>query len=423
MMNNQNWYGDQNRSSADNTKKRGRSVTLSTLIVCMLLTALLGGAVGSVISLGGQSSVQLGYTQPTPEVTSNEASEPVSAGANTTTPPKTNVSTPTFVQGEGYTRAQIVEMVAPSIVGIDVEGVVSWYGQSAITTGSGSGIIVSSDGYIITNDHVVAGSDKIKVYLYDDTEYDAVLVATDSRTDLAVIKIEASGLQPVVMGDSDTLVVGEDVVAIGNPLGELRGTATSGMVSALSRTVTIEGQEMTLLQTDAAINPGNSGGGLFNARGELIGIINAKVASDQTEGLGFAIPVNSAKDVISDLMDLGYVSGRAYLGVYTKDVATTQNGGKNSYGLDGFFGFSFGNNATVETHVRVERVVEGSAAQASGILAGDLIVAVGETKISTQSELSKSIGEYLAGDTATITVQRDGEEKILNVTFGELIPE
>ena len=418
-MDNQYWYEEQKQqhfSDADK-KQRGKRVSVTTLIVCMLITGLLGGALGGQIVKTGDAGL---YAQATPAPAavnqtagiSEEDSKPVSS-----------LSTQAAVDGT-YTKAQIVQLAAPSIVGIDVEGTqTDWYGRSEATMGSGSGIIISADGYIITNNHVIQGANGIKVYLSDDTEYDATLVGSDQKTDLAVIKIEAANLTPVTMGDSDALVVGEDVVAIGNPLGELRGTATSGMVSALSRTITIENQEMTLLQTDAAINPGNSGGGLFNARGQLIGIINAKVASSATEGLGFAIPVNDAKAVISDLIDLGYVSGRAYLGVYTQNVAIQPEAadGRDGGGLFGIFEFGSGQN--VATRVQVAEIVKGSAAESAGIQAGDLIVTVDGKEISTGSELASAISEYKAGDTATIEIQRGNEELSLTVTFGEYVPE
>ena len=423
MMDHQYWYEEQKQqhfSDADR-KQRGRRVSVPTLVVCMLMTALLGGAVGGYAVQGGQNlTQQYALTTPAPAAT-DAAGQAAATGEDSKA---ANSFATQVASGGTYTKAQIVQLAAPSIVGIDVEGTQTGrYGRSEATMGSGSGIIISADGYIITNNHVISGAQKIKVYLADDTEYDAALIGSDQKTDLAVIKIEASNLTPVVMGDSDALVVGEDVVAIGNPLGELRGTATSGMVSALSRTITIENQEMTLLQTDAAINPGNSGGGLFNAQGRLIGIINAKVASSSTEGLGFAIPVNDAKNVISDLIDLGYVSGRAYLGVYTQNVAI-QPDTSNGRGAGDLFGiFEFGSGQTVQTRVQVAQIVAGSAAEKAGIEAGDLVLAVNDTEISTGTELAAAISEYKAGDTATIRVQRDTEEISLMVTFGEYIPE
>lgn len=420
MMEN-NWY-DQARvehfSNAD--KPRKRTFSLATLVVCMLVTAMVGGAFGSIIAIGGRGaqSANTGLpaaTQP------QETPKPSAAEQK----PDVNVAyAPALNANNTYTKAQIVEMTAHSIVGIDIQADLgrNYYGQDTIATGSGSGVIISADGYIATNNHVVEGAQTIKVYLWDDTEYEAKLVATDAKTDIAVIKVEASNLQPVIMGDSDALVVGEDVIAIGNPLGELRGTATSGMVSALSRTIYIQGQNLTLLQTDAAINPGNSGGGLFNAKAQLIGIVNAKVASEMTEGLGFAIPVNSVKQVTKDLIDLGYVSGRAYLGVYPTEVfINTGNGdGRGGLNIDGFFGYFNGRGA--QTRVRVNDVVPGGAADKAGIKAGDILLKVGDTEIRSSSDLSAAIGEYKVGDVAMIRVQREEKEEDISVTFGEYVP-
>jgi serine protease Do len=289
-----------------------------------------------------------------------------------------------------------------------------------VQSGSGSGIILTSDGYIITCRHVVNGAETIKVILNDDTEYEATLIGSDSRSDLAVIKINATGLTPATLGDSDMLTVGEDVIAIGNPLGELRGTATSGIISALSREVTVENTDMTLIQTDAAISPGNSGGGLFNASGSLIGIVNAKASSSNSEGLGFAIPVSSVKTIISNLIDHGYVLGRAYLGVYTQDVtlSTGSSDGSNRNG-NGLFGNFFG---SAISSVQIAQVVTGSAADAAGLKAGDLILKIDDMDITSNTVLAAAISAYNAGDTVTLTIQRDGSQLTLNVTFGEYKP-
>lgn len=406
------WYEDQKQQHLGGSGGRaaGRKVSFAALIISMLITAFLGGLAGGYYMRALNAQIQ---PEPTPQ-----AIQPNSAPAAAIPDTHPAVGGKFGKEDIGaYTKTEVVQIAAPSIVGIGVEGTaVDWYGRNRITSGSGSGVIVSSDGYIITNDHVVDGAELIKVYLDNNTEYDAELVGTDSKTDLAVIKIEATGLTPVVMGNSDALMVGEDVIAIGNPLGELRGTATSGMVSALSRTITIGNREMTLLQTDAAINPGNSGGGLFNAKAELIGIINAKIASVATEGLGFAIPVNSARRTIEDLIDLGYVSGRAYLGVYTRNVALSQDGGRS-----GFFDF-YGEPENIETRVQVAEVAQNSAAQSAGILAGDLILQLDETIITTGNELARAIAEYNAGDMAIIKLQRDNKELQVTVKFGELIP-
>ena len=282
--------------------------------------------------------------------------------------------------------------------------------------GSGSGIILTSDGYIVTCKHVVDGAETVKVILNDDKSYDAKLIGSDARSDLAVLKIDEKGLTPATLGDSDMLTVGEDVIAIGNPLGELRGTATSGIVSALSREVTVENMSMKLIQTDAAISPGNSGGGLFNASGSLVGIVNAKASSSNSEGLGFAIPVSSVKTIISNLIDHGYVLGRAYLGVYTQDVSLSSgaNDGGNS-----LFGSFFGNSTNC---VQIAQIVTGSAAETAGLKVGDLILKVDDTVISSNSALASIIANYNSGDKATLTIQRDGKEQTVSVTFGEYKP-
>lgn len=434
-MDQQYWYEDQKQqhfSGADHKKRSSRTVTLATLIVCMLITGLVGGAAGGLITHNAQQkqmdTLQAQVTAV--QQTQTELAQNIgSAGSTATAPVASGSEAVPAMQSDSeytYTKAQVVEYCAPSIVGIDVEVPGYGWGRQYTQTGSGSGIVFSEDGYIITNNHVVEGATNIKVYLYDDTEYPATLVGTDAKTDLAVIKIEATDLRPVTMGDSELLRVGDDVLAIGNPLGEFRGSATSGMISSLSSTLTIEGQQMTLLQTDAAINPGNSGGGLFNMRGELVGVVNAKIASNTTEGLGFAIPVDDAKQVIADLMNLGYVSGRAYLGVYMDNVTVQTGDGDNSggsgYGIDNFFGF-FGGSSGYETRVVIVDLVPGGAAERGGLKVGDYILAVDDTEVTDVNQLAIAIREYNAGDQATIKVQRDGQELDLSVVFTENVPE
>ncbi|WP_243427260.1 S1C family serine protease, partial [Gemmiger formicilis] len=191
---------------------------------------------------------------------------------------------------------QIAAVVSPSVVAITTEqmsGSQTWFGGYYVQSGAGSGVIISQDGYILTCAHVVSGATSVKVQLDNGDTYDATIVGSDSTSDIAVIKIEATGLTPAVIGDSDALAVGETVVAVGNPLGTLSNSVTDGIISALNREVTVEDNNMTLLQTDASISPGNSGGGLFNANGELIGIVNAKSSYSEAEGIGFAIPINT----------------------------------------------------------------------------------------------------------------------------------
>ena len=395
----------------------------STLIVFMLVAVLLGGLLGGLYTrqyVGEQLSAL--NTQQT-----QTASNALSNATTDESDKLTNASTSSFATT--FSKAQIIELTAPSVVGIDTYYTASGnYGFSfgngssdnssqQVQSGSGSGIILTSDGYIVTCKHVVDSAETIKVILNDDTEYDAKLIGSDTRSDLAVLKIEATGLSPATLGDSDMLTVGEDVIAIGNPLGELRGTATSGIISALSREVTVENTTMSLIQTDAAISPGNSGGGLFNASGSLVGIVNAKASSSNSEGLGFAIPVSSVKTIISNLIDHGYVLGRAYLGVYTQDVTLSSdtNGGNG-----GFFGGFFSSGTTC---VQIAQIVSGSAAEKAGLKTGDLILKVDDTEISSNTALASIISGYNSGDTATLTIQRDGKQQTVTVTFGEYKPE
>lgn len=288
-----------------------------------------------------------------------------------------------------------------SVVEIKTESVSTHsFFQQAIVSGAGSGVILSKDGYIVTNHHVIDGASKITVTTRSGKSFEAKLIGSDSATDLAVLKIEAEDLQPAVLGDSSKLNVGDTAVAIGNPLGSLGGTVTSGIISALDREVTIDNQKMQLLQTNAAINPGNSGGGLFNANGELIGIVNAKSSGDSIEGLGFAIPINRAKEIINNLIENGYVKGRASLGV------TLVNGSDSFFEED-------------TTQVYIYDVSKGSAADKAGLKRGDQILKIDDTSIKDISDVTTIISNHSAGDTIKMTVLRDTQTKTITVTLGE----
>ncbi|NCB29796.1 MAG: PDZ domain-containing protein, partial [Clostridia bacterium] len=234
-------------------------------------------------------------------------------------------------------------------------------------------------------------------------------------TDLAVIKIDASGLPAATLGASSAVTVGDQVYAIGNPLGVLTSSVSQGIISGLDRSITVQDHSMTLMQTDAAVNPGNSGGGLFNTNGELIGIVNAKSYGLDVEGIGFAIPMDSAKPILMDLIDHGYVTGRPYLGISMQDVALRYG---NSNGRGGYDPFSFyaGN---YETRVQVMAVQESSAAQTAGVLVNDIIIALDGTEITGSSQLSALLYAYKVGDTVTISVLRGNETVDLSVTLGE----
>ena len=317
----------------------------------------------------------------------------------------------TAVSSSGMTTSQVSEMVSPSVVVITTEQVVysqwSWYGQNQVESGAGSGVIISSDGYILTCAHVVSGASQITVTI-GDTDYTATVVGEDDTSDVAVLKIDATGLTPATVGDSDSLSVGDSVLAVGNPLGELGGTVTSGIVSALNRSVTIQGTSstntMSLIQMDASVSPGNSGGGLFNMNGELIGLVNAKSSSSDAEGLGFAIPINDAIQVAQDLLENGYVTGRPYMGITylaVTDAQTAAQLGVNAYGI------------------YVVDVVSGGPADKAGLKAGDRIVSIDNTEVAQKTDLGTLMQEHSAGDTLSITVARDGQMQTVSLTLGE----
>lgn len=300
---------------------------------------------------------------------------------------------------------QIAAVVSPSVVAITTEqmsGSQTWFGGYYVQSGAGSGVIISQDGYILTCAHVVSGATSVKVQLDNGDTYDATIVGSDSTSDIAVIKIEATGLTPAVIGDSDALAVGETVVAVGNPLGTLSNSVTDGIISALNREVTVEDNNMTLLQTDASISPGNSGGGLFNANGELIGIVNAKSSYSEAEGIGFAIPINTAMDIAQELIENGSVA-RPALGVKIYDVsdaATAQQLGVSSTG------------------VYVVEVTAGSGAEAGGVQVGDRIISVDDTAVSSSSSIKSYLADKNVGDTVTLQVEREGKILSLSVTLG-----
>ena len=293
------------------------------------------------------------------------------------------------------TTPQIIEKTLPSVVGVSI--------TSATGTGTGSGIVFSEDGYIVTNQHVINNAQSIVVTLSDGTEHAATLIGQDERTDLAVVKINATGLTPAVIGDSDALVQGETVLVIGNPLGEtLSGSTTQGIVSALGREIEVDGRIMHYLQTDAAVNPGNSGGPLVNQAGHVVGVTSAKISSSYVEGLGFAIPINDAIPVIEELINNGYVAGRPMIGI---------SGGDVSEQLTTMFGLPSG--------VYVEYVDPTSGASSAGIQQGDIITAINGEKIASIAELNNQRDHFKAGDTVTLTVYRSGKTQDIKVVLSE----
>ncbi len=304
--------------------------------------------------------------------------------------------------------SEIVNKTQNSIVEITTEVVqTNMFMQQVSGEAAGSGIVISEDGYIATNNHVVEGGSKFTVRLKNGDSYEATLIGRDPQMDLAVLKIEAEGLTAVTFGDSQALSVGDMAVAIGNPLGTLGGTVTDGIISALNREIDLGDGTMTLLQTNAAINPGNSGGGLFNGQGELIGVVVAKSGGTNIEGLGFAIPGNEAKAVLDELIQNGYVQGRATLGMSVIDVNSEQ--AAMSYRLS-------------STGIYVLQVEEGSEAESLGIKAGDRIVSLDGTQITGSSDLSGVLEKHAPGDQVEITIERSGRTASTTITLTESVP-
>lgn len=428
-MENNNWYNNNSGNysySSDggyDNGKRKKGVTIGQLIACLLVVALISGGLGVYFS----DSI-VNRNQPAPESGSMIVEEP--NGSNQPQPEAATPAPQTEQPGAASDKltisdankeantTSIVQNCMASVVGVYMsESTTTFTGETEEQdTGAGSGVIITTDGYIVTNNHVVEGLGNISVYLQDGTKYPATLIGTDNFSDLAIIKIEAENLPAATLGNSVNTAVGTTVYAIGNPLGLFTSSVSRGIISGLDRTITIDGVSMTLMQTDAAVNPGNSGGGLFNAEGELIGVVNAKTASVDVEGLGFAIPIDSAKPIISDLMDKGYVTGRPYIGIGMQDVSLRYGNGSN-YGYNYFDPFSFFNSYV--TRVQVMSVEEGSAAEAGGMLVNDIITAVDGKEISGTSQLAAMLYEYKVGDTVTITVLRGNETKDLTIVLSE----
>ena len=352
-----------------------RYVTKGALAVCMVLTMLvssiLGGLIGGALSNGGKES----------------SSAPATGGGSSSK----SISEAT---GSDLTISEIVDMNADSVVEILVSGTAQGYfGQMQPVEGAGSGVIFSKDGYIVTNYHVIQGANKVQVTLHNGETYPASIVGGNNDMDIAVIKINAKDLKPAKVGDSSTVEVGDTAVAIGNPLGQLGGTATTGIISALDRNLTIEGRTLSLMQTDAAINGGNSGGGLFNSKGELIGIVDAKSSGVGVEGLAFALPINSVIDDINNIIENGNVSTRPVVGVTIADVSEDT---ARYYQLE-------------SAGVYITQVT-GENAKKAGFQSADRIVSLDGEKVTSSQQFVAAVKKHKAGDVVTIVVSRSGQE-------------
>lgn len=292
--------------------------------------------------------------------------------------------------------SDVVQKVRPSVVGVITESF-----QTYSTSSAGSGIILSEDGYIVTNNHVVEGGDSISVTLDDGETYAAELIGTDVKSDIAVLKIDAQNLPAAEFGDSSQVEVGEAAIAIGNPLG-LNGTVTAGIISAVDREIQVGSSNMVLLQTDASINPGNSGGALLNEYGQVIGVNSAKISSEDSEGLGFAIPSNTVGPIVEELIDKGYVSGRPLTGI----------SGRNVSALTAAF-------YNIPQGILVDQVAPESDAAAKGLTAGDVIIGVDDIRVENISDACTLRDEHKAGDTMKLTFYRQGSTHEINIQLME----
>lgn len=386
-------YQNPNPNPAPKRRGGGKKVALRVVagigvVVLGFGGGLLGTAAGNALGLGrSQVVVQ--------QVVRDEATTADNQGST---------------GGSSMSLVDISAAVQPSVVAITTEQMVatnSWFGNY-VQSGAGSGVIISQDGYILTCAHVVSGANTITVELSDGSSYSATVVGSDTTSDIAVIKIDATGLSAATLGDSDGLAVGETVVAVGNPMGTLSGTVTDGIVSAVNRAVEVEGNEMNLIQTDAAISPGNSGGGLFNGNGELIGIVNASGSTTTSSGavsqnLGFAIPINDAMEIANQLIENGYVA-RPALGVTIVDISTEQQAlqyGVSAYG------------------VYIYQVNPGGGADQAGLQQGDRIISIDSNSVSTGTDLTSYLETKQVGDTVELQIERDGRMATYTVTLGE----
>lgn len=369
--------------------------TAGRVVALALCCSLLGGAVGAgAMAIGTSMTGTSGGSRSSSTSTILQGDRPTSA---------INVSK--IDTSKEMTAAEVYAANVNSTVGITTSITTNYWGYQTTAAASGSGFILTADGYILTNYHVIENSNSVKVTMYDGTSYDATIVGYDESNDIAVLKIDATGLTPVVLGDSDKLNVGDPVVAIGNPLGELTFSLTVGYVSALDREVTLSsGTTMDLIQTDAAINSGNSGGALFNSYGEVVGITNAKYSSSSSSGsasidnIGFAIPINHVKNIITSIIEKGYIV-KPYIGV----SVTTVSSEMVSYGLP--------------QGAAIKAISENSPAAECGLKINDIITAINGEEITTSSELVKIVSASHPGDEMTLTVYRQGESEQLTLTL------
>ena len=369
-------------------KQKGAVKVVALCLVCALLGGL-AQPIYSAISGGNETTIYTGERTPT------------------------QVDTASVDTSKELTTAEIYAKYVNSCVGITVDIVsTNIFGQTVTGAAAGSGFVITEDGYILTNYHVIDGANSIKVTFEDGKDSTATYVGGEEKNDIAVIKVDATGLTPVVIGKSSDMLVGEQVTTIGNPLGELTFSESTGIISALDRSITMsDGRQMNMIQTDCAINSGNSGGPLFNSHGEVIGIVSAKYSSGSSsssasvEGLGFAIPMDDVASMVSDLVKNGYVTGKPILGISVADVDESVT----SYGVP---------------QGAIIRVVTPDLCGAkAGLQAGDIVTKIGDTDVTSASDLTSAISNYKPDDKVTLTIFRSGETKTVEVTLEESTPE
>lgn len=381
----------------DSSKGSYKNSIILSVVVSSIISALIGGILAILLFSGFANN--------------NNKEKTVDTSAISSTTPTLNLSQ-VSLSNYSDTAVYAAQKALPSMVSISVEYDVNYMGMKRTGSGSGSGIIISEDGYILTNNHVISSSDSsmyyqvsdaksVKVSIYgDETEYEAKIVGADSKTDLAVLKIEKTGLTPAELGDSSSVLVGEFVLAIGDPYG-LEHSVTAGIISALNRKMTVENTTYTLIQADCAINSGNSGGALVNSNGQVIGITTLKLAGSGIEGVSFAIPINDTVEIYNELIEKGKISRPliGFSGIDLDESTAIRNG--------------------LVKGIYVDSVVSSSAAENAGLEVGDVIVAFDGKDVFTMKELNEIKNTKNVGDTIELTFYRKNEKKTIKVTLGE----
>jgi serine protease Do len=408
-------------------RKKGKGKII-TLIVCCLIIGGIIGAIGVSCASANKNAeatatttIREGQRETVAPLDTRTESLAVLCASGSKSSSDETEKTTTIVEGKRetatvnvatidtskvMTAAEIYAANVNSTVGITTEVTTNYFGYTTTTPASGSGFILTEDGYIVTNYHVIENSTSVSVALYDGSTYDAKIVGYDDSNDIAVLKIEATGLTPVILGDSSQMYVGDQVLAIGNPLGELTFSLTGGLISALNRQITLDNLYLDLIQTDCAINSGNSGGPLFNMYGEVIGITNAKYSSSGSssiasiDNIAFAIPINNVKTIITSIIENGYYA-KPYIGVSISDLGSD------------YHGFGLPEGAVIRA------VQEDSPAQEAGLQTNDIVTHVNGEEVKTATEFKKKITNSSVGDVLTLTVYRQGETIELQVTVGE----